>query len=226
MDYIILDIETISNPAMERFLPIVSDDIIVPKKYKKEESIIEYVKEKKEENAIKRAELKNKMALDIDFCTIKCIGFSTDINSPENEIYLCNTEADELEAIERFCDAARDKRIIGYNLINFDLPIISRRAMVLKSLLFHPIDISKYNYTILDLMYKLYFNGYVSNLENKKPFSRGLKKVCEIFGIENTLKDVDGSMISKMTDLEIKTYNNNDINLTKELFRKMNGYYF
>ena len=41
---------------MEQFLPVVSDEITVPKSYKKEETILEYVVGK----LVKRIELKDK----------------------------------------------------------------------------------------------------------------------------------------------------------------------
>jgi len=109
----------------------------------------------------------------------------------------------------------------GYNIIGFDLPMLQRRSFALAvkpGLLSLPaISPAKYRtQPILDLM------GVLYNWDR----SRGLKWVCKRYGIPNPLPDLDGSMVGEMDRATLRKYVANDVNLTIQLYRWMQGVYF
>jgi len=55
---------------------------------------------------------------------------------------------------------------------------------------------------------------------------KGLKKVCEMYNIENTMPEVDGSMVASMDNDTLRKYVESDVQLVYELHAKMQGIYF
>ena len=212
MSYFIVDIETIPNKKMYKHLP----EVKAPSNYKDEEKIQAYIEKSTEEQI-------PKMALDIDFAEIRAIGTYGDEESRSN-IY--NLDSPENEKLEWFWEKAKNQTLVGFNILNFDLPILLHRSLQLGIRPSSILKITKYSDDVIDLMDKLYHGGYVTNMNGKRPFSRGLKKVCEIYGIFNPMPDWDGSMVKDMSNEDLCTYLNNDLRLTKQLFEKMQGYYF
>lgn len=212
MSYLIIDIETIPNKNMEKYLP----EIKAPSNYKDDIKIQQYIQKNQLEQI-------PKMALDIDFAQIRAIGIWENDNPCAN-IY--DLEALEKEKLEWFWENAKYKTLVGYNIISFDLPIILRRSLALGIVPTSLLRINKYSNDIIDLMNEFYHGGYITNIQGKKPFTRGLKKVCEMYEINNPLPDWDGSMVSEMNNKDLCIYLENDLRMTYELFKKMQGYYF
>ena len=203
---IIFDIETVKNPEMEKFV----EQTEAPSNYKDEKKIAEYIKAKTEEK-------KDKMALDLDFCTIRAMAWNIGTECIEPEIHVINTIEEEIKALEDFWNASEGKYLCGYNIIGFDLPIIIRRSWVLPIMNYRKISISRYNAEIIDLMYRLYYDQI-------KDFKK-LDKVCDIYGINNLMPGYDGSMVKDMDDKTIKHYCLNDLRMTCQLAKKMQGVY-
>ena len=105
---------------------------------------------------------------------------------------------------------------VGYNSINFDLPYLQRRSMDMGIVPMARVDLRRYQLKpSTDLMGILYNWGR----------AKGLKFVCERYGIDNPNPEWDGSMVSEMTDTEVCQYVAGDIHMLVELWRKMSGVY-
>jgi len=225
MNILIFDIETKSN---EHFVDLLPEPELkkVPSNYKDLSKIAAFEQAAKEEQKQKALEQVNRMPLDVDFARICCIGMAGDYSN--KNIFLCHNEDEERDVLKRFWEVAYKKTLIGYNICHFDLPIIIRRSLILGVKPSFYIDHSKIKYSdhIIDLMLRLYSGGYVTNMDNKKPFGRKQEVICKILGIDNPLPGVDGSMVAAMTDEELIRYNGNDIYLLQRLAKITEGYYW
>lgn len=205
-----LDIETIPNEKFIKFLPEPEP----PKNYKDLFKIAEWIETKKQEFI-------NKMALDIDFAKIVAIGLAVNFDNPG--VNIARDEENEKKILEWFWQLVAESHIlVGFNNRSFDLPVILRRSFLLDVQPTRILNLSRYsNGEILDLMKLLYHEGYASG-----PMARGLKVICQMFGIPNPLPDKDGSMVKDMSDEELVMYCANDVKMTQELARRACGYYW
>lgn len=110
-------------------------------------------------------------------------------------------------------------RAAGYNILGFDFPFILRRSFALgvkPSIIPH---LSKYRTEpITDLMMILCDWNY---LEAKK-----FKWICKRYGIKLEAEGVDGSMVKDMSPEEIHVYLHSEVAATRELYYRMQGFYF
>lgn len=203
------DIETVGNSLVESHMPTFD----APKNYKDPIKIARYVENKELEFA-------DRGALDLDFARIVAIGLVMGEGSIESAIIEMSSEADVLKWF--WSKAAQAKTVCGYNIIGFDLPIIQRRSFVLgiapTRRLF---DLKPWDTFTLDLMRNFYHQGYGPGVKY-----RGLKQVCAMFGIENPLPDVDGSQVASMDADTLRAYVESDVQITRELARRMKGHYW
>lgn len=205
-----LDIETISNPGMIQYIP----EPEAPSNYKDVIKIASYKEEAK-------AKIIEKMALDIDYAQIRAIGIAQDYNAPMTR--LVHNIEEEKETLKWFWDNAYEYfRFCGYNIRGFDLPIIIRRSWILCVIPSKNFNLGRGSKEIVDLMQLFYHEGYAPGSQKYRSF----KNVCKMYGINNFLPDIDGSMVSSMTDEELIAYNTNDIRMTQELAKKTEGYYW
>lgn len=56
--------------------------------------------------------------------------------------------------------------------------------------------------------------------------ARSLKWVCQRYGIDNPLSELDGSKVAEMDGETLRKYVENDVRLVYELHEKMKGVYF
>lgn len=104
---------------------VEDEPISAPSNYKDPEKIAAYIKEATE----KRQE---RFALDADTCRIVALGY-WDIGEGDPTVVLCRDEAEERHALTAYWDSYRQKgtRIIGYNIIRFDLVVLLLRSLFL-----------------------------------------------------------------------------------------------
>lgn len=202
-----IDIETVPDVKKIEFIP----DPEAPKNYTKDETIAEYKLKTKQKNI-------DEMALNLDFAVIRAMGFGFGFEERSSRLLGMATEGELVELFWKYADNY-DYHIVGFNIIGFDLPIILRRSLALGVKPPKVIDLKPYNNSIIDLMLRLYHN---------KPCPRGcgLKWICKMYGINNSLPDLNGSMVKDMDDITLVKYNENDIWLTQELAKKTQGYYW
>lgn len=116
MTYTYIDIETIpdqSEGALER----AKESIKVPANYKNQDTIAAYI----EENA---QEAWEKTALDGWKGHVACIVSGT-------LHYIVEDINDEKEALYCFFRDIRESTLVGHNIIGFDIPFLTKRALVL-----------------------------------------------------------------------------------------------
>jgi hypothetical protein len=202
---IYFDIETKANPIGVAFMP----DPKPPSNYKKAESIEKYVAEK-------RAEQIERAALDADYGEIVAIAVKQ--NDYPIESMLVGELVVESDIINWFWKifAIHHRACCGYNIIGFDLPYLLRRSFDLRIAVPAYPDLRKYQtYPTCDLMGILYNWGQ----------AKSLKWVCQRYGIENPLPDLDGSQVGEMDYDTLKAYVENDAQLVYSLHQRMEGVY-
>ncbi len=200
------DIETECNPDAIQHMP----EPTAPGNYKDEAKIAAYIEEKRQEQ-IQRA------ALDADYGRITAIGIKMNATT-KSESFMNNGDMEDV-IIREFWDAYKyhHGQSCGYNIIGFDLPYLMRRSFALGIKPSVMPDLRRYQtQPTLDLMAILYNWGT----------AKGLKTVCQLYGINNPLPDLDGSQVAGMDTETLRAYVENDVNLVYELHQKMSGVYF
>ena len=106
---------------------------------------------------------------------------------------------------------------VGYNIIGFDLPFLLRRSFDLGIRPGTKVDLRRYQTDpTTDLMALLYNWGQ----------AKGLKWVCERYGIKNPNPNLEGSMVAEMDDATLAFYAIGDVEMVIDLYKKMEGVYF
>ena len=167
-----------------------------------------------------------KTAFDATKGQICVIGFSFDgeepeslqIKEPEDEARILRTFFERL-AIRYKATSMRRPIFVGHNLVNFDLPFIYRRAVILgiQPPAFLPINPSPYNEYVFDTM--LQWAGSKGRIS--------MQNLCEALGIpgKETDGDIDGS---KVTDFylngqidDVAKYCRGDIRRTRAMYDRL-----
>ena len=121
MRYRLTDLETLGLDEAKEWV----DPISAPSNYKKPEAIAAYIAEAEVERA-------QRFALDPDCCRIVALGYH-DIGQREPLVQLCQTEAEERDALRVFWATYQTQptRIVGFNSARFDLPVLIMRSLYL-----------------------------------------------------------------------------------------------
>ena len=163
---LVLDLETYPIDGAAAYLEPVS----APSNYTKPEAIEGYVKKA-------TAEQFGKCALDPDLCRIVALG--TYRSDEEWGVNTAVDEAAEKLALERFWDDLGPypyPRLIGFNVLSFDLCVIVRRSQYL-GIKTKPLQMGKYRHAdVDDLMTLLTFDGAIK--------AHRLKFYAKRFGIQ------------------------------------------
>lgn len=207
-----LDIETLPTD-LKWVKAQIRAGITAPATHKKPESIAEWHKEFGEQ--VYKDKLA-KTALNGLYGRICCIGFAIDDNPPvvisnANEKQLLNDffYTDELQICSDF-------KIIGHNVIDFDIPFIKHRSII------NNVSVNngwgekfkKYSIMVKDTM-TMWSNNYHDRV--------GLDDLCKVLGIEGK-GDMDGSKVAetweKDKDKVIK-YCGEDVVRTREIYKRL-----
>jgi|SRR5262245_7272872 len=161
---VLLDIETAPLSDAAQYL----EPIDAPANYKDPIKIEEYVRTKQREQ-LERA------ALDVDLCQVVAIGVMQQ-NGPDPFVMLARDVTDEASMLRAFFAKLDQERIIGFNVLDFDLPVLLRRALYLD--IDAPIiQLDRYRHPrVLDLMQLLSYNGKLKY--------RSQNFYCRRFGID------------------------------------------
>jgi hypothetical protein len=208
---IFFDIETVANPEAIKLMPEPSP----AKNLKDPEKINADIAEKKADQIAMAA-------LDPDYGKVISIAWADSyLESVQPLVFTCETEDLEIATIRKFWDSVRfcDGRMVGYNILGFDIPFLLRRSMALGIDLPYGmfLNLAKFrNEPVTDLMGILY---------NWGP-AKSLKQVAKLYHLKNEAEGVSGADVSSMKPEDIARYNISDVKLTQQLFVRMNGRYF
>ena len=227
---IFFDIETIpgQNPSVMK--QIIADaeeakrNIKVPKTHKKPETIDAYIAEKSEEIDAGMDDAYRKTALDGTVGQIAVISFAFDGAEPVR-IYSNDYSTQERDVVDEFFsvltgvfNASRMTRpvFVGHNILNFDLPFIWKRAVILgiKPPAFIPFKAKPWDTTIFDTMIE--WSG-TRNFISQDKLSRALGNQGK--------GDIDGSKVwdyvSAGRIAEVAEYCASDVIAVRENFKRM-----
>jgi hypothetical protein len=229
---LLFDIETVARPEALSALP----DPTAPTTYKDPTKIAEYVERK-------RADQFAAAALDPDTARVVSIAWrDAEKRDAEIEVYAINVNGDDVtklrvpagaratiypdnerdfegEILKRFWNALTEHRgcSTGYNILGFDYPFMLRRSMALGVRPDILPRLARYQDAPTRDLYALLYNWQPG---------KGLKTVCELYGIENPLARFDGGDFANMSLQERVDYAVNDVRLTRELYLRMSGVYW
>ena len=143
---VVLDLETIASPGCELFL----DPVKAPSNWKDPIKIAQHAEEK-------RAEQIARAGLEPDLNEIVAVGW----RHPEREgtatVYT-RADVDEAGLLEMTWEALHGRRIVGFNIFSFDLPVLIRRSQLL-GLRVPSVNLDRYRTPHIDLLERLTFNG-------------------------------------------------------------------
>ena len=199
------DIETTANHDLP------APEFSAPSNYKDPSKIAAAIEKK-------QAEFWAKAGMDLDYALITAIGIAVGNGKPEGRT------GTEIELLEWFWQEAKGAKLIGYNIIGFDIPIITRRSLVLGVKPSRMLSgLKPWDESIVDLMMVFYHNGRGPGVKY-----RGLKWVCGVYGVETEwdVEEVDGSMVDGLSEAELREYVRSDVARTRELAAKTLGYYW
>jgi hypothetical protein len=226
---LIFDIETAPDLEMVQYLP----EIEAPGNYKDPSKIGEYITRAKDEQIAK-------MALDPDFGKITTVSFCVlpdtysvifvrgendkkdKLSDKLTKRVSCQEVVTEAKLLgELWYNLDQAEKLIGYNILEFDLPFIMRRSMVngVKPPFIPNLAKFRSDLRTMDLFMIL----------NNWKLGKGLKTIRNIYGLTNAYPEIDGITGAEVNNqpLELRLkYAINDVVLTKQLYYKMNGVYF
>jgi 3'-5' exonuclease len=204
---LVFDLETYRIDNAEEFVDL--GQFAAPSNWKDPEKIAANIKEQ-------QIAALGKCALDPDLCRIVALGLFW---SEGNHDVLTERDGDEAWMLKQFWDAIGPypyPRLIGFNVIGFDLPVIVRRSQYL-GVKTKPIQMGRYRHPdVDDLMTILNFDGTTK--------THGLKFYAKRFGI--TVDDaVDGKDIAALVAAgewdKVTSHCRSDLFTTAALARKL-----
>lgn len=158
-----------------------------------------------------------------EYCRIAAIGWA--IGNGDVVSWVATEPEHERGMLEAFWVCAKLCRpIIGFNILNFDLPVIFFRSALLKVPSSKAIDMKPWGRDVVDLYAKRFPKGnYGSGGRPGK-----LKELAPLAGIEVPAGDVDGSQVQELMLTEpakVGEYVRSDVEITRQLHRFYSGYF-
>jgi len=214
---IYIDIETI--PSQEIWAhDYIKDTIKPPGQMKKAETIAKWEAEEKQSAIL---EAMDKLALDGAMNHIVCIGVAINNNPPIS--FVAKEHLQEAKILRDFFDYIAgncgkwgiQNTWIGHNISGFDLKIIRQRSMILnvKPLIEIPFEGKPWDKNPFDTMLQWDAKNFIK-----------LDKIARAFGIKG--KGIDGSQVYEMWKNGLfemlSDYCENDVDLTRKVYKRMN----
>ena len=175
---ILLDIETAPLGDAGLYLEPVEP----PANYRDPLKIEEYIRTKQREQ-LERA------ALDVDLCRVVAIGSMLPDSETPN-VQLALDEKDEAEMLALFFALAESCLFVGFNVLDFDLPVLLRRALYLEVEAPY-VALDRYRHPrVLDVLQKLTWNGKLKY--------RSQHFYCRRFGLTVEDDEFDGIHVPQL----------------------------
>jgi predicted PolB exonuclease-like 3'-5' exonuclease len=161
-EQVVVDLESSTIPELPHFL----GDIQAPPNYRDEAKIKEYI----EKATAKEAD---KAALDPDLCRIVALAWRV-VGTDKVVGYSAHDEENERKLLKRFWKENRNRQFVGYNILDFDMPVVLRRSFYL-GVDAPRISVNRYRHDqIVDLMQILSYDGKLK-YRSKEWYMRRLK---------------------------------------------------
>lgn len=158
-----------------------------------------------------------------EFCRIVAIGLATDSEAPRALLAQSSSDDCERELLGEFwrtVDRGICRAVCGYNVANFDLPVLLTRSAILGVEPRRFFDLKPWgSRDVLDLMAMRFGRG--------KPAK--LKELCRWLGIVPPAGDCDGSQVLRLWKSDPATlaeYVRSDVWIVQELYRRLQGYFW
>ena len=205
MRYIILDIETVPHPDAHQW----AEPVKAAGNLKDPEKIAADLEAKRQKQA-------DEFGLDPDCNRIVALGFHVG-GGGDPECYLMRNELEERLHLQMFWEIynKQDTRLVTFNGLRFDLPVLMRRSMYL-DVPYPDLNLDRYRTPHLDLWQKLSFNGAIA--------AHSLRFYAKRMGF-TTLDKVDGGDIARLATeerwQEIEAHCLSDVGLTHALANRL-----
>lgn len=161
---------------------------------------------------------RKQMATTPEMCRIVAIGWAVGGHDPESLVI--GEHVTERDLLEKFWELASDSGpIVGFNVADFDLPVVFVRSALQSIPATRLIDTSPYRRDVLDLMVCRFGRGR---------FGGQLKQLARSYGIEVPAGDVDGSQVEELMQVDpslVGEYVRSDVEITRALHHFYSGYF-
>jgi DNA polymerase elongation subunit (family B) len=212
------DIETRGDPGLQDFVPKPEEPTKAdaPNNYSKPESIAKWIEKARADREDSYQKALAGMSLDVDYAQIVAIGYAPE-EMEHADAMMVTEEVPEQDVLAAFWGLDRD-RPCGFNILNFDLPILIRRSC-LYGIPIPQINLARYRTdSVVDLMQVL------ANWDRHN--YRSLKHYCKLFGVPDPMPDCDGSMVAEMDDDTLAKYAAAGAEMARGLALKTRGWYW
>ena len=157
-----------------------------------------------------------------EFCRIVALGLAVG-EGPAHSLVVGLKGVTEVQILETFWSHALSHRLVGFNCLSFDLPVLFTRSVLLDVPSTKQLDLKPWGSDVLDL-YHARFNGRGS-AGGERPGR--LKDLARVMGIPVPAGDVDGSLVADLfasDPAKVGQYVASDIEVTRTYHRMYRGY--
>lgn len=180
-------------------------------------SAIKAFKEKKSAAVEAADDRRNLLSTTPEYCRVVALGFA--IGDAEPVSLMVSDETSEADILGFFWAIAKDaKRLCGFNVLGFDLPVLFVRSAILDVSPSKQIDLKPWSGDVVDLMAARF----------PKSKAMRLKDLARVMGIKVPAGDVEGSQVFdlwKNDPAALSDYVKSDVEVTRQLHRRYAGFF-